>query len=47
VILGTVMRLARFNSIYGELIQIICQQLAPAHLCCARLSVIAKAILAT
>jgi hypothetical protein len=41
------MRLAPFNSIYGELMQIISQQLAPAHLCCARLSVIAKVLLGT
>jgi hypothetical protein len=41
------MRLAPFNSIYGELMQIISQQLAPAHPCCSRLSIIAKAILAT
>jgi hypothetical protein len=47
MILDTVMRLAQFNSIYGELMQIISQQLAPAHLCRSRLSIIAKAILAT
>jgi len=41
------MTLARFKSIYGELMQIICQQLAPAHPCCSRFSVIAKAMLAT
>jgi hypothetical protein len=41
------MTLRRFNSIYGELMQIICQQLAPAHPYCSRFSVITKAILAT
>ena len=35
VILGTVTTLPQFNSVYGELMQIICQQLAPVHLCCA------------